>query len=138
MFPAKSDIEDGAGHALVTAYALKRPDGQWSLLIVNRDQQNAHRVRILFQDKTGDDINSFAGPVEIATFGKAQYQWHSATTRFMPHAEHAAERAVVANTKGMADPDGPIVHTRQTAGRDASYDLPAASVVVIGGKIGTQ
>jgi hypothetical protein len=138
MFPAKSDIEDGAGHALVTAYALKRPDGQWSLLIVNRDQQNAHRVRILFQDKTRDDVNSFVGPVEVATFGKAQYQWHPATTRFMAHAEHAGERAVVANTKGMADPDGPIVHTRQTAGRDASYDLPVASVVVVGGKIGTQ
>ncbi len=44
MFPAKSDIDDGAGHTLVTAYALKRPDGQWSLMIVNRDQQNAHKI----------------------------------------------------------------------------------------------
>jgi len=40
MFPAKADLDDGAGHALVTAYALQRPDGQWSLLIVNRDQEN--------------------------------------------------------------------------------------------------
>jgi hypothetical protein len=26
-FPAKSDIDDGGGHALVTAYALKRQTG---------------------------------------------------------------------------------------------------------------
>ena len=38
VFSAKGDVDDGAGHALVTAYALKRPDGQWSLMIVNRDQ----------------------------------------------------------------------------------------------------
>ncbi len=138
MFPAKSDIDDGAGHALVTAYALQRPDGQWSLMIVNRDQQNAHRVRISFRDQTVNEINPFVGSVEIATFGKAQYQWHPATTRFMAHAEHAAERAVVANTKGMADPDGPILHSKQTAGMDTSYNLPAASVVVIRGKIGSR
>jgi len=32
LFPAAADIEDPAGHALVTAYATLRPDGQWSLL----------------------------------------------------------------------------------------------------------
>ena len=54
VFSAKSDVEDGAGHALVTAYALKRPDGEWSLMIVNRDQHNAHRVRIAFKDQASD------------------------------------------------------------------------------------
>jgi F5/8 type C domain-containing protein len=137
MFPAKSDIDDGAGHALVTAYALQRPDGLWSVMIVNRDQQNAHRVRISFRDQTAPEAESFTGSVEISAFGRDQYQWHPATTRFMAHAEHAAERAVVVNTKGTADPDGPILHSKQTAGGDSSYDLPAASVVVIRGKIGS-
>ena len=49
VYSARSDIGDGAGHALVTAYALKRPDGEWSLMAVNRDQENAHRVRIAFR-----------------------------------------------------------------------------------------
>jgi hypothetical protein len=148
IFPSKSDIDDGAGHTLVTSYALKRPDGQWSLMLVNRDQLNAHRVRIVFQqqvekaptdkDQSARELNSFLGFVEIATFGKAQYQWHPAPTRFIPHAEHSGESAVVATTQGTADPDGPIAHTKQTAGRDASYDLPAASIVVIRGRIGAQ
>jgi hypothetical protein len=132
VYAAKSDVEDGAGHELVTAYALRRPDGQWSLMLVNRDQQGAHKVRIAFQGKSAEN---FAGPVEISTFGSAQYQWHPAQTRFMAHAEHAAERTVVAYTQGWAEPDGPIARAQQNAGKDTTYELPAASVTVIRGKI---
>ncbi|MGA8407441.1 MAG: discoidin domain-containing protein [Candidatus Acidiferrales bacterium] len=138
VFSAKSDVEDGAGHALVTAYALKRPDGEWSLMIVNRDQQNGHRVRIAFQDQASDArAESFAGAVEIAEFGREQYHWWPAETRFMAHDEHAAEHAVVVNTKGYADPDGPIKHSEENGAPDTLYDLPAASVVVIRGRIGS-
>ena len=138
VFAAKSDVDDGAGHALVTAYALKRPDGQWSLMIVNRDQQNAHKVHISFEDQTGSDGSAFIGPVEVATFGSGQYQWHPAKTRFTAHAELPAEYPIVAYSQGSADPDGPIAHTKQNAGKDTAYDLPAASVVVIRGKLGKQ
>jgi hypothetical protein len=76
--------------------------------------------------------------VEISTFGSAQYQWHPSQTRFMAHAESVAGHTIVPTSKGWADPDGPIVHTKLTAGKDTTYDLPAASVVVIRGQIGAQ
>jgi hypothetical protein len=136
-FAAKSDVEDGAGHELVTAYTVKRPDGKFALMAVNRDQQNAHRVRIAFAGES-DRSTSFAGPVEVSTFGSAQYQWHPAQTRFMAHAENSGERTIVATSKGWADPDGPIVHTKLSATKDTVYDLPAASVVVIRGNVGGQ
>ncbi len=137
VFAAKSDLQDGAGHELVTAYAVKRPDGKWAVMAVNRDQQNAHRVRITFEG-TAVKASTFAGSVEVSTFGSAQYQWHPAQTRFMAHAENSGERTIVPTTKGWADPDGPIVHATQDATKDAVYDLPAASVVVIRGKISGQ
>jgi F5/8 type C domain-containing protein len=136
VFAAKSDIDDGAGHALLTAYAIKRPDGQWSLMMVNRDQQNAHRVKISFGEADTGKAKTFAGPVEISTFGKAQYQWHPARTRFMAHNEMPAVFPVVAYTQGNADPDGPVAHSKQNGAKDSMYDLPAASVVVIRGNIG--
>jgi hypothetical protein len=139
VYSAKSDIDDGAGRELVTAYALKRPDGEWSLLVVNRDQENAHRVRIAFRGAFSgkpDSIGTFAGPVEIATFGSAQYKWNPPRTRFMAHAEIAAAPTIVAYTNGTADPDGPILRSKQDATKGTSYDLPAASVVVIRGRIG--
>ena len=134
VFAAKSDMEDGAGHELVTAYAVKRPDGKWAVMAVNRDQQNAHRVRIAFEEAT-DKSSGFAGPVEVSTFGSAQYQWHPAHTRLMGHAENAAQPTIVATTRGWADPDGPILHTKLTAEKGTLYDLPAASVVVIRGAV---
>jgi len=134
VFAAKSDVQDGADHELVTAYAVKRPDGKWAVMAVNRDQQNSHRVRIVF-DESPDKTAAFAGAVEISTFGSAQYQWHPAQTRFMAHAENSGERTIVPTTKGWADPDGPIVHTTQQAAKDTMFDLPAASVVVIRGSV---
>jgi hypothetical protein len=137
VYAAKSDVEDGAGHELVTAYAVKRPDGKWSLMLVNRDQETAHKVRVAFRGESAHE-ESFAGPVDVATFGSAQYQWHPSHTRFEAHAEHAAERTVVAYTKGWADPDGPIARTKLTAGKDTLYEVPAASVVVIRGAVGSH
>jgi hypothetical protein len=134
VFAAKSDVQDGAGHELVTAYAVKRPDGKWAVMAVNRDQQNSHRVRIAFEGPA-DKENSFAGSVEVSTFGSAQYQWHPAQMRFMAHAENAAQPTIVATTRGSAEPDGPILHTKLTGEKGTMYELPPASVVVIRGNV---
>jgi hypothetical protein len=135
VFAATSDTPDGAGHSLLTAYAVRRPDGKWAVMAVNRDQQNAHKVRINFEGPGGKESN-FAGAVETSTFGAAQYQWHPAQTRFMAHAENSGERTIVPTTKGWANPDGPIIHSTLTAAKETIYEIPAASVVVIRGNFG--
>jgi F5/8 type C domain len=137
VFSARSDVGDGASHDLVTAYAVQHPDGTWAVMAVNRDQQNSHRVRITFEGPA-DKGTSFSGPITISTFGSAQYQWHPAQTRFMAHAETSGVRTIVATTRGSADPDGPILHNQLMAQRDTLYDLPAASVVVIRGTLGSK
>lgn len=135
VFPAESDVDDGAGHTLITAYALERPDGEWSLMLVNRDQENSHKVHIAFRDDSAHKTYFFGGAVAISTFGSQQYKWHPASTYFMAHADKAAEREVIVNTKGYADPDGPIARTTQNAAADTSYELPPASIVVVRGKL---
>jgi len=117
LFSAHSDVQDGAGHTLVTAYAALRPDGQWALLIVNKDQENAHRVHIVFHDEESSRDRSFSGLVDFITFGSEQYQWH-------PSFED-----------GKADPDGPPARRSLKASSDTVFELPKASVTVIRGKI---
>ena len=117
VFRATSDVLDPAGHVLVTAYAVSRPDGQWSLLAINKDQHNAHPVRIAFHDGEGGAVRSFAGPATVITFGSAQYQWHAR------------------GPAGFADLDGPAAVSTVTAGEATVFDLPAASVTVIRGKL---
>ncbi len=49
LFAASSDVKDSEGHTLVTAYAVLRPDGQWSLMLINKDYDRPHQVHIVFQ-----------------------------------------------------------------------------------------
>lgn len=119
LFRAASDIKDTEGHVLVTAYAVLRPDGQWSLMIINKDYDNSHTVGIAFEDDDAKSHRSFVGPVARITFGKEQYRWHSA----------------MAN--GYADPDGPADQTILPPGTDR-YLLPPASMTVLRGHISLQ
>ena len=114
VFPASSDIREGGGRSLVTAYALARPDGEYSLMLINKDQFTPHAVQVAFGDSK--TWRRFEGVVTVATFGKAQYQWHPTATG------------------GHAEPDGPIVHSTVTAKSDTSFTLPEASITVFGAK----
>jgi hypothetical protein len=119
VFQSSSDIVDGAGHTLVTAYALQRPDGEWAVMLVNKDQLNAHPVRIVFESGEARATH-FTGQVTNVTFGSEQYKWISDSSN---------------PVGGVADPDGPPA--RYTANADAStmFNLPKASVTVIKGKL---
>jgi F5/8 type C domain len=117
VFPAAADIVDPAGHVLVTAYALQRPDGLWSLLVINKDQHNVHRVRIVFHDREAHADRHYAGSATMITFGRAQYQWH-------------------ANGRdGVADQAGPPATISIAAGEQTVFELPAASVSVVRGTV---
>src|SRR5262249_1360156 len=115
QFKAASDVNDAAGHVLVTAYAVERPDGQWSVMLVNRDQSNDHSIKIAFDG--GKAQRHFTGQVERVTFGSNEYQWHQEGVR------------------GHADPDGPPSRSTVQGGADVLYQLPKASITVLRGKL---
>jgi F5/8 type C domain len=117
LFRAWSDVKDGAGNVLVTAYAVLRPDGQWSLLLINKDYDRPHAVRVVFGDGAESGVSAFAGPVTLLSYGKAQYRWHPA------------------RKNGFADPDDPPVISTLPGGPDALYALPPASISVLRGRV---
>jgi hypothetical protein len=114
---ASAAVTDGAGHALVTAYPVLRPDGAWALLIVNKDQENAHAVSIRFEDAVRHRSAAFSGPVTSIVFGRKEYQWH-------PDRDG-----------GTADPDGPPTTTTLDARPETTFNLAAASITVLRGKV---
>lgn len=115
LFAATSQVRDEAGHVLVTAYPVRRPDGDWAVLLVNKDQENEHSVTIGFADADTGRVRHFAGPVASVTFGKAQYQWHPALEG------------------GKAEPDGPPLRATVGAGPETRFVLPAASMTILRG-----
>jgi hypothetical protein len=117
LFPAASDLKDDKGRVVVTAYALARPDGQWSVLLVNKDAENGHSVDIVFQDGDGKRPRSFSPGVAMATFGAEQFTWHAN------------------GDDGHASPDGPIAISHPAGGAGARFTLPRASISVLRGTL---
>ncbi|HYL67897.1 MAG TPA: glycosyl hydrolase family 5, partial [Candidatus Limnocylindria bacterium] len=117
LYPAASDIQDPANHTLVTAHAALRPDKQWSLMVINKDQENAHKVRIVFHNAKDNTDSFFAGDLDFITFGSAQYQWHPEVNN------------------GTADPDGPPARSKIAATADTLFELPKASITILRGAI---
>ena len=117
VYPASGDIRDASGRAVVTAYALERPDGQWSLLLVNKDREKSYGIKTVFHDSDATPGRSFSGAVDVITFGAAQYQWHAG------------------GANGYAEPEGPPARMKVKARPETEFVLPKASVTVIRGRI---
>jgi F5/8 type C domain/Glycosyl hydrolases family 39 len=120
LHPAAGDLEDEAQHKLITAYAVKRPDGQWSLMLINKDPSNAHDVDIAFEDGGKETAAHFSGRVKVVSFGAAEYVWHS---------DGAASHA---------DPDGPAARSELEWKKGQKVLLPKASITVVTGKLGGE
>jgi hypothetical protein len=117
MFPSSVSITDGEGNELVTTYALHRPDGNWSLMLVNRDENNSHTVRVEFDDSKTKKTWHFSGPVRFVTFGSEQYVWLND------------------GQNSHADPDGPPIAIYVVGDSKTNFTLPKASITVLRGNI---
>ena len=112
-YRAASNIKDSSGDILVTAYALLRPDGDWSVMLINKDESNAHTVAVTFHNSTTGANQYFNGTVVVETFGSAQYQW-------IPN-----------GADGVANPDGPAASSTAPGGEGVIYTLPPASITIL-------
>jgi hypothetical protein len=112
-----NDIKDAEGNLMVTSYAVHRPDGNWSLMLVNRDEIHPHTVRVQFEDSRSNRAELFSGPVSFVTFGSEQYVW------------------IDDGPDSHADPDHPPVATTVVAGSQTAFILPKASITVLRGKV---
>ncbi|GAC1652766.1 MAG: hypothetical protein NVS9B12_02380 [Vulcanimicrobiaceae bacterium] len=91
----------------LTAYALKRPDGRWSIMLVNKGAAPLP-VSVEFGSQR------FTGNIERVTFGSAQYFW----------------KRDGGNSRGVS---AGIVRT--TAAASATYVVPAQSITILRGRI---
>jgi hypothetical protein len=101
----------------VTSYAVRRPDGNWSVMLVNRDETHPHSVRVSFEDSSKGKVGSFVGAVRFVTFGNEQYVWINDGPNSHP------------------DPDHPPVGITIDANPQTTFTLPRASISVLRAKV---
>jgi hypothetical protein len=137
LFRVSSDVRDTAGNILVTAYALERPDGQWSVMLVNKDADSGHTVKVSFADGSGHG-RFFSGTVDRVVFGAAEYQFHPdpVSPGDTPPSGRGGGGRGRAPLRGHPDPDGPpSKSTIAAAVQSTGYELPKASIVVLRGHL---
>ena len=117
MFPSSNDLKDADGKLLITTYALHRPDGNWSLLLVNRDENHSHTVRVSFENAKDKRNSSFSGNVSWSSFGSDQYVWINDGPDSHP------------------DPNLPPAATTIYADAQTVFTLPKASITVLRGRL---
>ncbi|MGI9036455.1 MAG: discoidin domain-containing protein [Pyrinomonadaceae bacterium] len=108
-----SGAKNKAGQSLVDAYAVKRPDGKWSLMLINKDSNNALSVNIRFLKENNKTL--FQGKLDAYSFSKTQYQWSEKLAR--PTKSNPPEHKVI------------------QADETTQYDLPPYSLTVLRGDI---
>lgn len=106
LYRATTSRRGAHGAALVTAYAARLPNGQWSLLLINMDARRTWTVTVSL-----DDTSRMAGPIAVAQFGAPSYVWHARGAR------------------GYPNPDGPII--RRQLSRAQRVTLPPWSITVL-------
>ena len=114
VWPAASTVRDDKGRAPVAAYAVKRPDGQWALMLVNRDAQAAHAASLAFRDARGKE-RRLAGQVDVWRYDRTRYAWKD-------DGENSRPSLTL-----------PALKTRQAGGRDVI--LPPWSLTVVRGRL---
>jgi len=113
VLPATSSIKDGSGNPLVYPYALARPGGDYSLMLVNVDSV-AHPVQVKFTDSA---THYFSGLGSRFWLTDSNYVWR-------PN-----------GANGAATPAGPIQAIPVRNNKTTTYTLPPRSITVLTGKI---
>jgi hypothetical protein len=107
---AASPLVGGKPDSLLSAFVVRRPDAQWSVLLVNRDPTRPRTVRLRFAGAPNAAV--IAGVHDEWLFSRAQYRW-------IPDGE-----------RGHPAPDLPPRHWRT---REEVIKLPPYSLAVVRG-----
>ena len=59
------------------AYTLRRPDGRWSVLLLNRDSAQTQSVTVSLQLGNTSSRRSLSGPIDLWQYSSEQYQFHA-------------------------------------------------------------
>src|SRR5262249_24641278 len=76
LYKTECDAKDVNGRDIITAYAVIRPDGQRSLLLINKDPTRELKVRLRVQGP-GREKTPVAGKADVFQFSSEQYLWRA-------------------------------------------------------------
>ena len=108
----RTRIEGAGADGGLAAYAVHRPDGQWALLVLNKDPVRERLASVRFE---GAAPANWRGPHEVFQYSQRQYAWQPAGENGHPKFSEPPEQY------------------RTEAGKPLSLSLPPMSLTVVRG-----
>lgn len=116
LYPARSQIVDSKGRQMVVAYPLQIGGATWAVMLINRDEQHAHRVSVTFgHGDAHDQVFGTGVSLQVVQYSSADYVWRVDGEAGHPIKDNPPERYT---TKG-----------------EDSFLLPAMSLTVVRGAL---
>jgi len=112
-------VHNADGEELITAYAVHRPDGLWSVLLINKDPKRGFQTKVVFRNPLTRSTGGFRGRVDTFQYSSKQYDLGGTPTN--PYPIKAAE------------PEKRIIQTRFP--EPTKTTLPPYSLTVIRGDL---
>ena len=94
IYPATSNIHNSEGEELITAYAVHRPDGLWSVLLINKDPRRAYETRLVFRNAV-DATRGFHGRLDTFQYSSKQYVLGGTLTNPFPLKANEPETRII-------------------------------------------
>ncbi len=92
IFPVLTSWHNREGQGWVKAYAIRRPDGKWSLMIINESNRYSVTAILRVRESPGSPPVPLKGPVEVYQFGHKQYEWIADRDRGHPRRSDPASK----------------------------------------------
>ncbi len=96
----------------LAAYAVRRPDDRWSLLVLNKDPVRTQAISAAFESG-GTARQEWLGPHEIVQYSPSQYRWKAN------------------KDDGHPQFSNPPVQSRTDNAKPLSITLPPMSITII-------
>lgn len=113
LYQAATTITNSQGQALVTAYAARRGDHKWALLIVNKDPVNGYDIQVEMKCNGLRSAVPQNQEAELWQYSREQYRWNPD------------------GPLGKANPNLPPEHRKVRAGTAGDVTLPPYSLTVV-------
>jgi hypothetical protein len=98
LYATSSSATDSAGHELVRTYALRRPDGSLSLLLLNVSPAQPYDVALRLTERSAAAPNrSLRGPLQEWQLSAANYRWSANGPQGRPARDLPPAHAVLPN-----------------------------------------
>ena len=95
IYPVSSDIKDKKEQSLISAYAIRQPDGKWSVAIINKDPHKIWNVTISVLNKLNHQSSFLSLPLQCVQYSSKQYHWKDRVSEGYPSLSLAPEKKML-------------------------------------------